>query len=72
MAMSDTLFDAAEQIRDYRRNGPWDHQYDREVDLLLMAMDVLRVKLDTPPLTPAQEAAAQELVDMAQELGFGY
>lgn len=50
MAISDTLFDAAEEIRVYLSEFPDAYEFVRpEVDRLLKEMDALRVKLDTPP-----------------------
>lgn len=50
MALSDTLFEAAEEIRDYLRDGP--HMYAEvrpQIEVLLADMERIRVMLDTPP-----------------------
>lgn len=50
--ISDILFDAIEDIRDYQRDMP--DVYDpirAEIEAVIVAMDALRQKLDTPPPT---------------------
>lgn len=50
MAVSDSLFDAAEDIREYLEQYPDYYQFIRpELDRLLKDMDSLRIRLDTPP-----------------------
>jgi hypothetical protein len=55
MAISDVLFESSIEIRRYLENLSDMYEDVRaEVDDLLSRMDVLRVKLDTPPfLRPA-------------------
>lgn len=48
--ISDTLFDAANEIREYQREYP--DYYDaikQKLELLLQHMDLVRRELDTPP-----------------------
>lgn len=48
--LSDTLFDAAEEIRRYRAEYPGYYEdYAMELDRLLRQMDDIRTRLDTPP-----------------------
>lgn len=50
--ISDTLFDAAEEIRRYERDYPdvyGDSEMKAEIAKVLTAMDALRVALDTVP-----------------------
>ena len=50
--ISDTLSDAAAEIRDYQQRMPEVYGPIRpEIDRVLRAMDRLRVYLDRPPLT---------------------
>jgi len=48
--ISDTLFDAAEEIRDYLRTYP--QVYNSvlvDIEHVLAVMDTLRIRLDAPP-----------------------
>ena len=50
--ISDTLFEAVEEIKRYRRDMPdvyGDAEVSAEIDAVVEAMDALRAKLDAPP-----------------------
>ena len=50
--ISDTLFEAVEGIKRYRRDMPdvyGDAEISADLDAVVTAMDALRAKLDTPP-----------------------
>lgn len=50
MAVSDTLSDSAEDIREYLEQYPDYYEFIRpDLDRLLKEMDRLRIKLDEPP-----------------------
>jgi hypothetical protein len=54
MAVSDTLFEAIEEIRDCLASNPGMYGTDRpQIEALLAEMQRVRVLLDTPPLLDA-------------------
>lgn len=50
MAVSDVLFEAAEDIRGYLKNSPESYEpWKSRLDKVLEEMDAIRIELDTPP-----------------------
>jgi hypothetical protein len=51
MAISDVLYESAEEIREYMREQPEMYEFMKaRLQRLLGSMDRLRAELDTPPL----------------------
>jgi len=51
MAISDVLYESAEEIREYIRENPESYEHVKaRLQRLLGAMDRIRAELDTPPL----------------------
>jgi hypothetical protein len=48
--VSDVLFEAAEEIRDYQKRMPDVYEpWRSKLDALLAQMDAIRIEFDTPP-----------------------
>lgn len=59
MAISDVLFEAADDIREYLKEMPDTYQdYRLRLLALLRNMDKLREELDTPPSVPKHDENA--------------
>jgi hypothetical protein len=56
--ISDTLFEAIEEIRDYQESFPDCYgEIGVELDILVTVMGVMRTVLDIPPVSPYEERA---------------
>ena len=49
MGVSDTLFEAGEEIRNYLKNGQYEGSLGKRIELLLAQMDEMRAELDAGP-----------------------
>ena len=64
--ISDVLFEALEELREYTENPFWQETYGNdiilEVEKIMESMEAMRVKLDTPPdplIKPLKTVAAR-------------
>jgi hypothetical protein len=56
MAISDVLYESAEEIREYMRDRPEAYEgMKARLNRLLGSMDRLRAELDSPPVLPERE-----------------
>ncbi|MCK1445386.1 hypothetical protein IVB43_23665 [Bradyrhizobium sp. 48] len=56
MAISDVLYESAEEIREYMREMPEAYEpMKARLNRLLGSMDRLRAELDNPPVLPQRE-----------------
>jgi hypothetical protein len=61
MAISDVLYESAEEIREYMRERPEAYEFMKaRINRLLGSMDRLRQELDNPPLPGADEPSRND------------
>jgi len=61
MAISDVLYESAEEIREYIRERPEAYEFAKaRINRLLGSMDRLREELDNPPLPDGSEPSTND------------
>ena len=61
MAISDVLYESAEEIREYMRERPEAYEFMKaRINRLLGSMDRIRQELDNPPLHGANDQSTND------------